>query len=185
MVNPYLGQVSIFAGNFAPRGWALCEGQLLPINSYSALFSILGTTYGGDGRSTFGLPDLRGRIPMGSGSGPGLSTRKIGQKMGEENHTLIDAEIPSHSHTSKLSVSKGNGTQGAATADSTIATTGVNTGRVFTESLGYNTSTPDTALNSASIAGGNTGGGRSHNNMQPTLCINYVIALEGNFPPRN
>ena len=175
----------MFGGNFAPRGWALCEGQLLAISQNQTLFAILGTTYGGDGRTTFGLPDLRGRIPMGAGNGPGLSQRRIGQKMGEENHILNSTEIPSHSHTSKLSVSKENGTQGAATADSTIGTTGVNAGRVFTESLGYNTSTPDTALNSASIVGANTGGGQSHNNMQPTLCTNYIIALVGIFPPRS
>ena len=98
-MEPFLGQTILFAGNFAPRGWALCEGQLLPINQYQALFSILGTTYGGDGRTTFGLPDMRSRSPMHEGQGPGLSQRNLGVKTGTEYNVLNTTQIPAHTHT--------------------------------------------------------------------------------------
>ena len=107
-MEPFIGQLMLFGGNFAPRGWAMCDGQLLPIAQYSALFSILGTTYGGDGRTTFALPDLRGRVPMGFGHGPGLSAHGLGSKGGEENVTLTTSQIPSHSHQAMGSNADGN-----------------------------------------------------------------------------
>jgi len=103
-MEPLIGQIMMFAGNFAPRGWAFCEGQLLAINQYQALFSILGTTYGGDGRTTFGLPDLRGRVPMHPGNGPGLSSKRLGQKGGSETNTLNVSQLPSHNHLSLIHI---------------------------------------------------------------------------------
>ncbi len=119
-----LGTIMIFAGNFAPRSWALCEGQLLAISSNTSLFSILGTTYGGDGRTTFALPDLRGRVSFQQGSGPGLPTYSLGQKGGSDTNVLNVNNLPAHSHAGSLNVSSANASQSAATADSTIATPG-------------------------------------------------------------
>lgn len=175
----------MFGGNFAPRGWALCEGQLLPISSHTALFSILGTTYGGDGRTTFGLPDLRGRAPIGNGSGPGLSPRQLGEKGGSETNTLQTVHLPAHNHAAALNVSSADATQSAATENSTIATPGTLSGRTFTATQGFNAGTPDVTMNAASVQTGMTGGNQPVNNVQPFLAINYIIALEGTYPSRN
>ncbi len=155
---PFLGQIMIVGFNFPPRGWTLCDGQLLPINQNQALFSLLGTIYGGDGRTTFQLPDLRGRASFSSGQGGGLSDRQIGEQSGAETHTLTTAQIPSHSHTFPEIQVRGAGTQ----------IPGVSSG----ENL--NTSVP---------LGG--GGGQAHDNMPPFLVLNYCIALQGIFPSRN
>jgi microcystin-dependent protein len=186
-MDPLLGQITLFAGNFAPRDWAFCDGQLLAISQNTALFSILGTTYGGDGRTTFALPDLRGRAPIhsGSGSGPGLSPRQLGSRSGTEINTLNVTQMPSHNHTSDLKVSSGNAAQQAATGGSSIATPGAPGGRGFDATYGFNQTTPDTSLNGASVTTGNTGGSSPVNNMQPYLAINYIIALVGIFPSRN
>lgn len=180
-MDEFIGIIKIFGGNFAPQGWALCNGQLLSIAQNTALFSILGTTYGGDGRTTFGLPDLRGRAPIGMGQGPGLPAIQQGELSGEANHTLIATEMPMHNHTE--SVSSTDATLSAATSGASIATPGALSGRSFTPTLGFNTSTPNTALNPASISV--AGGSQPHNNMQPYLGVNYIICLQGVFPSRS
>lgn len=187
--DPLLGSISMFAGNFAPRGWALCNGQLLPISQNTALFSILGTTYGGDGRTTFALPDLRGRVPVSSGRGPGLSERSLGSRSGQEYHTLNILEMPTHNHIAQgaVKVSSANSTKATATENSSISTPGLPGGRGFDATMGFNDATPDISLNAASnnVSILNNGSNQPHNNMQPYLTINYVIALQGVFPSRN
>lgn len=172
-MEPFIGQVILFAGNFAPRGWAFCQGQLLPINQNQALFSILGTIYGGDGRTTFALPDLRGRAPIGAGNAPDLSDRRLGSRTGTETNTLNTTQIPSHNHTAAFQVS-------TARADSAegggryLATGSVDI---------YNaTRTGDAQINGGTT--GNTGANQSVNNMPPVLAMNYIIALQGVFPQR-
>ncbi len=180
-MDEFIGIIKIFGGNFAPNGWALCNGQLLSISQNTALFSILGTTYGGDGRTTFGLPDLRGRTAVGMGAGPGLPVINQGDLSGEANHTLVSNEMPMHTHAA--SVSSADSSQTAATAGASIATPGSLSGRTFTATNGFNTSTPNIALNPTSIA--QTGGSQPHNNMQPYLGVNYIICLQGIFPSRS
>ncbi|WP_452597750.1 phage tail protein [Pontimicrobium sp. MEBiC01747] len=173
-MDPFLGEIIMFGGNFAPRGWALCDGQLLPISQYSALFSILGTTYGGDGRTTFALPDLRGRSPIHAGHGPGLSTMKLGQRGGTETKTLNITELPSHNHLAAMSVSK-------AAADDDTPSTGVSIGasEIFVAG-GANQ-----PLANGSVAVGNAGGQQPFNIRNPFEVVNYIIALQGVFPSRN
>ena len=173
MSDPFLGQIMIFGGNFPPKNWAFCDGSLLPIQQYSALFSLLGTMYGGDGRVTFALPDLRGRVPIGMGPGPGLSPYQQGQKGGQETHTLQTSEMPSHTHP-------------VAVAASNEANTPQNRpgGNVLGAANIYDSpASADAALGgvNAGAAGGNT----PHENRQPFLAVNYIIALAGVFPPRN
>ena len=180
-MDEYMGIIKIFAGNFAPRGWAFCNGQLMSIAENTALFSLLGTTYGGDGRTTFGLPDLRGRVAVGQGTGPGLQPVVLGEMAGENDHTLIQSEMPAHTHGSIVSAA--DSTQTAATAGASIATPGVMSGRTFTATMGFNTTPPNTILNPGSISP--AGGSQPHNNMQPYLGINYIICIVGLFPPRN
>jgi len=188
-MNPFLAQIVMFAGNFAPRGWALCDGQLLPINANQALFSLLGTTYGGDGRTTFALPDLRSRTPNHAGRGPGLSDIKLGQRGGVETVTLTLLNLPNHFHS-------GGTMKGSVMASEEDGTTDDPTGASFalaTASTGdisiYNTETPDKAMavNSVSITGetGTAGGNRPFNTRNPFLGINYIIALQGTFPSRS
>ncbi len=168
-MEPFIGTVLMFAGNFAPRGWALCNGQLLAISSHSALFSILGTTYGGDGVSTFGLPELRGRAAIHEGTGPGLTPRTLGQRSGAETVTLTTNQIPSHTHS--------------LSASNTNADTRDPTDHSLAQALTYANSRPNDPLNASSI--GNTGGGQGHDNMQPYLALNFIIALEGLYPSRS
>ena len=174
MSEPFLAEITMFAGNFAPRGWAYCDGQLLPINNYQALYSLLGTTYGGDGRTTFGLPDLRGRAGMHWGDGAGLSSRSLGEKVGQENVTLSIAQIPSHNHNINCLSTEGNlgAPNGAHFAASTVAS----------GDSPYN-ATADATMNSLMVA--NTGGSQQHTNMQPFQCVHYIIALQGIFPSRS
>mgnify|MGYP000291569692 FL=1 len=199
MSEPFLAQISMFAGNFAPRGWAFCNGQLLPISQNTALFSLLGTTYGGDGRTTFALPDLRGRVPVNSGgdsSGPGLTHRPLGQRSGTEYNILSVAQMPSHNHQTSGSVS---GTIRVGQTTSTNSPDGAypstlkaDFGGEAVTSQGYST-TPSqqtmaadaVVINPASIQIGNTGGSQSVNNMQPYLAVNFIIATQGLFPSRN
>ena len=172
MSEPFVAEVRMFAGNFAPRGWAFCDGQLLAVSQNDALFSLLGTIYGGDGRTTFGLPDLRGRIPIHAGSGPGLSPRRLGAKGGAENVTLTVNQLPSHTHTP-------------------VGTDDINTvsdpaGRVTGHPIRNIYRAPgDQSQTMSSAATSKVGGSRSHTNLQPFLCSNYIIALFGIYPSRH
>ncbi|WOD42074.1 phage tail protein [Hwangdonia lutea] len=171
--DPFIGQISMFAGNFAPRGWAFCDGQLLPISQYSALFSILGTTYGGDGRTTFALPDLRGRVPMHNGNGPGLTSRQLGQKFGSETNTLTVNQMPSHSHTVNAVTEDGN--QSVPIGNLPAGT------KVLDKE--YSNAASNTTMNANMINA--SGNNQPVNNIQPVLVINYIIALQGVYPSRN
>jgi len=173
MSEPYLGEIRMFAGTFAPRGWALCEGNLLAISQNDALFSLLGTIYGGDGRTTFGLPDLRGRVPIHYGNGPGLSNRRIGTKTGAENVTLTTNELPSHTHSIKVS----------SDIASSSSPAGNTLGRSTSMDAFIGNETLNTSLSTDSIT--QVGGSQSHNNLQPFLVINFIIALVGIYPSRN
>ncbi len=172
-----VGQIILFGGNFEPRGWAFCDGQSLNIAENETLFAILGTTYGGDGRLTFRLPDLRGRVPMHAGHGPELSPREIGQKTGSENVALSAKQLPEHRHEILVSNTEPNGSgssSGALAAANIYVNPEAGTHRQRSE--------PKTPLNSKTI--GLTGGSVPHENMQPTLCLNYIIAVQGMFPSR-
>jgi microcystin-dependent protein len=170
--DPFIGEIILFGGNFAPRGWAFCEGQLIAISSNQALFAILGTTYGGDGRTTFALPDLRGRAPIQQGSGPGLSTRRLGEKGGAETHQLTTGEMPSHNHSA-------NAHNGNGSSDNPSGLLPAQNPAGIPEYAAGATAAM------ASDAIGNNGGSQAHNNMQPFLGLNYIIALIGTFPSRN
>ncbi|MBI1202383.1 MAG: phage tail protein [Rhodopseudomonas sp.] len=179
MAEPFIGEIRCFGFNFAPRGWAMCNGQLLNISVNTALFSILGTTYGGDGRATFGLPNLQGQSPMHPGSGAGLNT-VIGEPLGSPSVTLIVSEIPQHSHMiSAAQIEAGGGSERSAgpVATSYMARSGG--GAIYQAAP----STPNLAFSPNSI--GMTGNSESHNNMQPYLVLNFCIATEGVFPTRN
>ena len=171
-MEPFLGQITAFGFNFPPRGWAQCDGQLLPISQYSALFSLLGTMYGGDGRSTFALPDLRGRTALHLGAGPGLTSRNIGQKSGAETNTLTVNQLPSHTHTFAPPSSSGAGTTDVATLNYPAQA----------EEDNYD-DTSDATMGSGTT--GSTGNSQSVDNMQPYLVVNFCIALTGVFPSRN
>lgn len=176
--NHYFGEIITVGFNYTPRGWAFCDGQLLPIAQNSALFALLGTDYGGDGRTTVGLPDLRGRVPIHSGQGDGLSPRSMGDEGGQEQVALDSDHIPSHSHNPSLSVSTDD-------ADATAPdgnTLGVQPSSRGTVPLYNDTGNRDGSI---SVDSSPVGGGRSHDNMPPFQTVNYIIALEGNFPPRN
>ncbi len=164
MAQPYIGEIRMFAGNFAPAGWELCEGQLLPISEYDTLFNLIGTTYGGDGQSTFGLPDLRGRLPIHQGNGFVLA-----QTGGVETVTLTVSQIPSHAHTLLAAITQGNSNSPSdnMTADSPSVTL-------------YIEDAPSVKLNAQ--AEGTRGGSQAHSNFQPYLCIHFIIALFGIFP---
>jgi microcystin-dependent protein len=170
--NPYVGEIRWVAFNYAPVGWAECNGQLLAIAENEALFSLIGTTYGGDGKTTFALPDMRGRVAVGTGQGAGLSNRTPGEKGGQEKVTLTTAEMPAHRHTLAVDSGAANskGPAGNVLADSPSAAI-------------YSTTAPNTTLKSSSI--GLQGGGQPHENMQPYLGMTCIIALNGIFPPRN
>jgi len=172
MSEPFVGEIRMFAGNFAPRGWAFCDGQLLAVSQNDALFSLLGTIYGGDGRTTFGLPDLRGRIPLHQGEGPGLSPRRLGSKGGAEKETLTTNQLASHSHDWK-----------ASTAD---ATAEAPAGKVMAKPVNlriYRAESQTVGLASSVL--GNTGGTQPHTNLMPTLCVHFILALVGIYPSRN
>ncbi len=175
MSEPFLAEVRIVGFNFAPRGWAFCDGQILPISQNQSLYSLLGTTYGGDGRTSFALPDLRGRVPIHVGSSNG-SIHLLGQKGGEETHTLNAAEMPQHTHQAKISGDLGTSSNPQnnlwAQVTNTVGFLYGDPGQVA----------PTDAMNNPVL---NVGGGQAHNNMQPTLVLNFCIALQGLFPSRN
>ncbi|MDR3529655.1 MAG: tail fiber protein [Rhodopila sp.] len=180
MSEPFLGQIALFPYNFAPRGWADCAGQLLPIRQYTALFSLLGTYYGGDGRMTFALPNLQGTVPVGQGTQPGGSTYIIGETEGSESVTLTTASMPAHSHP--LSATTVHGTINSP-GGNLLATPQQGNPPLTSKGEIYNTAAPDTSLTQASIQP--TGGSLPHNNVQPFLVLRYCIALQGIFPPRS
>jgi len=163
-MDPFLGSLMCVSFNFAPKGWAICAGQLLPINQNQALFSLLGVTFGGDGRTTFALPDLRGRSAMGAGSG-----HVLGERGGEEAHTVTITEVPAHTHSWKATSTAGNQPAGA--------------GNILAGAAIYSTGSPSGAMNSAELT--SAGGGQPHENRSPSMALTWVIALQGIFPSQN
>jgi microcystin-dependent protein len=172
MADPFVAEIRIFPFNFAPKGWAWCDGQLLPLSQNTALFSLLGTTYGGDGKSNFALPDLQGRSPMHPGQGPGLSLHDLGETGGSDTVTLLESEIPAHPHT--LRAYRSDPADHFQPTGASLARS--NNGNV------YNTAANLVALSFQSLAP--SGGDQPHNNMMPYLTLNYNIAMQGVFPPR-
>ncbi len=175
MSEPFLAEIRIFAFNFPPKGWAFCDGQILPISQNTALFSLLGTTYGGDGKSNFALPDLQGTAPMQQGQGNGLSQHFLGESGGEETETLLDSEMPSHSHGAQGVAGAGGQTPSPTTTWSDANTRGIS---AYTASGAQNVAMSPQSL---SI----NGGGQPHNNMMPYLVLNFCIAMQGIYPARN
>ena len=181
MSQPYVGQVIMFGGTFAPAGWMTCSGQLLPISEYETLFNLIGTTYGGDGQSTFGLPDLQGRVPIHNGQGNGLSAYVIGQKAGTETVTLTTQQIPSHNHLIGIPSSGANqSVPSSATILANETTNAPGTGNAYTYAAGGG---PQTAMVGSSIA--SAGGSQPHNNIQPVIAVTYCISLFGVYPSQN
>jgi microcystin-dependent protein len=174
VADPFVAEIRIFPFNFAPRGWAWCDGQLLPLSQNTALFSLLGTTYGGNGKSNFALPDLQGRAPMHPGQGPGLSLHDLGETGGSETVTLLESEIPAHSHVMSGTVE--DGTQGTLTPNITLATSV--SGTLYQTNVSSNL----VPMSGQSLAP--AGGDQPHNNLQPYLTFYFCIALQGVFPPR-
>ncbi|MGJ1269815.1 phage tail protein [Sphingobacterium spiritivorum] len=193
----YLGEVRTFAGNFAPAGWMFCAGTLLSISNYQALYAIIGTTYGGDGVTTFGVPDLRGRVPVGTGQGPGLTNVVLGQKIGTETVTLLSSNLPGHTHSAVVNATNVPFAVKVSQAASTLhaAVTGSQLGQPMynnAPTLGFNSDVPDKVMsnsslnaNSLTITTTSMGGSLAHENMQPFLTANYIICVEGIFPSRN
>ncbi|MDJ0705573.1 MAG: tail fiber protein [Leptolyngbyaceae cyanobacterium MO_188.B28] len=174
MSDPFLGEIRMFAGNFAPRSWSFCNGQLLATSQNDALFSLLGTIYGGDGRTTFGLPDLRGRLPIHQGTGAGLSSRRIGSRGGAETETLAINQMPSHTHILQ-------GSDNNASSDNP-------SGAVLAKrTVDFYKKNPDQSkvIDFPSTVVESTGGGQPHSNMQPYLGINFIICLAGIYPSRS
>jgi microcystin-dependent protein len=177
MSEPFIAEIRIFAGNFAPRGWAFCDGQLLPIASNTALFSLIGTTYGGDGRTTTALPNLQGRAPMHPGRGPGLTNRQLGQKGGTESVALNQNTTPAHTHPAQVSLAGGD--------DNDPQTDAVLGAGATTTTFVYAPSSTTLDGSMASQALPNRGGSQPHTNLQPYLTLNYIIALVGTYPSRS
>lgn len=171
--QPFVGEIKLFCGNFQIQGHAFCTGQLLPIAQYDALFALIGTTYGGDGQTTFGLPDLRSRIPIGQGNGAGLSPRTIGEQSGTENVTLLTQNLPAHSHAFNCNGAPANSANPAGNFPAAQT--------LLTQYTAAATAGSTMKANAIGITGGN----QPHPNLQPYLTINYLIALEGIFPSRN
>ena len=172
MSNPFVAEIRIFPFNFAPKGWAFCDGQLLPLSQNTALFSLLGTTYGGDGKSNFALPNLQGSVPMHAGQGPGLSLRDLGESGGESSVSLLTTEIPAHSHSANCVAGVGDQY--------------VPVGYLWATDAGGNDEYDSGGTaNMAPGAIQNAGGGLPHNNLQPYLTLNFCIALQGVYPPRS
>nr|WP_193786887.1 tail fiber protein [Lacinutrix algicola] len=175
-MEQFIGQIMMFGGNFAPRNWAFCNGQLLGISQHQALFSLLGTNYGGDGRTTFGLPDLRGRVPVHAGNGPGLPPAKLGQKGGAATVILDINQIPAHAHSAAIEAVNPLPRGENAVTNPTGAYNAL--GGAY--AMGKNTK-----MAADSVSVGQTGGNQAHDNMQPYQVVNYIIALDGIFPSRS
>ncbi len=175
MSDPFIGEIRLFGGNFTIAGWQQCDGSLLPISNFDVLFALIGTTYGGDGQNTFGVPDLRGRVPVGFGQGPGLQNYVIGQSGGAEAVNLTAAQLGGHSHAMNAT--------GSGQADTPLNNLFASVTSSQSNSNAYDPTAANTALLPASILP--TGGSQSHNNIQPTLAVTYLIAFEGIFPSRS
>ena len=173
MSEPFIAEIRIFAGNFAPRNWAFCDGTLLPVSQNTALFSLIGTTYGGDGRTTTALPNLQGRAPMHPGRGPGLTAKRLGEKEGVETVTLSKQQMPTHTHTMGAVPVPGN-QDDASSSEILSRTVGANL---------FNTSANLVAMANETLP--SQGGSQAHNNMQPYLAMNFIIALQGLYPQRS
>ena len=201
-MDTFIGQIIMFAGNFAPRDWAFCDGQLLQISQNQSLYSILGTTYGGDGRTTFGLPDFRGRVPIGQGQGNGLTSRIMGEQIGIEDITLSTAQMPIHSHAAETTIS-GSSVTAKLKASSAEGTTNVplnnylaKPSNIGLQSINMYDSSADIEMASdaieidlsavtANTTTDDTGGNSAHNNIQPSLVMNYIICVNGVYPSRS
>lgn len=168
MSEPFIAEIKLFAGNFAPRNWAFCDGQLMPIAQNTALYSLVGTTYGGDGRTTFGLPNLQGRAPMHPGQGPGLRQHQLGEQGGSETAALNENQLPRHEHPLRAAGNADRADPG---------------GNALGAAAMYGPAGGEVAMAAEAI--GHSGGNQAHNNMQPYLAINFVIALQGLFPSRS
>jgi microcystin-dependent protein len=176
MADQFISEIRMFAGNFAPVGWALCNGQLMPISQNTALFSLLGTNFGGDGQSTFGLPNLQGSVPLAFGNGAGLTPRDMGETGGEANVTLLQSEMPQHTHAAQASTGGGTDSPaGAVWGESKLGKTPMN---VYAASGANNV-----AMSPQALAG--AGSYQPHNNMPPYQCLTFIIALQGIFPARS
>ena len=171
MSDPFVGEIRMFAGNFAPRSWALCDGQLLAVSQNDTLFSLFGTIYGGDGRTTFGLPDLRGRVPIHMGAGPGLTPRSIGSRSGSETATVSSNQLPAHTHSWAASADPAE--DGSPAGNTTATPSGSNL---------YGSGTPIPMSTQGTTA---VGGGQSHTNLMPTQCVHFIVSLFGVYPSRN
>jgi len=173
MADPFVAEIRIFPFNFAPKGWAFCNGQLLPLSQNTALFSLLGTTYGGDGKSNFGLPDMQGNVPMHPGQGPGLSLHDLGETGGTDTVTLLESEMPWHSHTMMANINNAD----LAAPSPARGLARANPGQA------YSANTTNLANFSDQVVAP-AGAGQPHNNLQPYLTCNFCIALQGVYPPR-
>ena len=173
-MNPFVAEIRVFPFNFAPKGWAFCDGQILSISQNTALFSLLGTTYGGDGKSNFALPNLQGSVPIHQGQGSGLTLRSLGESGGSDTVTLLDSEMPAHNHSVMSAPTNSGQTNTAAGNFPGHANVAAN--------LIYNTQAPNVQFNQNGVAP--AGGSQPHNSAMPTLILNFCIALQGVFPPR-
>lgn len=174
MSDPFVAEIRIVGFNFPPRGWAFCNGQILPLSQNTALFSLLGTTYGGDGKSTFALPNLEGSVPIGQGQGPGLSERFLGEQSGTSSVTLLQSEMPIHTHFA-VADGSGGGNQSSPNLNAWSALAGRTPPSLYSNTTNTNMNPLATSVVGSSLP---------HNNMQPYLGLNFIIALQGIFPPR-
>jgi len=178
MSSPFVAEIRIFPFNFAPKGWAFCNGQLLPLSQNTALFSLLGTTYGGDGKSNFALPNMQGNAPMHPGQGPGLSLHDLGETGGSDTVSLLESEIPSHTHIISCIDGPRVGGQSGQPGNATLVKTGGTPANAYTSNA-----TQNQTMNANMVAP--AGGDQPHNNLMPYLTLNFCIALQGVFPPRS
>ena len=180
MSEQFLGEIRMFGGNYAPNGWAFCNGQLLSISQNNALFALVGTVYGGDGQTTFALPNLQGRLAVGEGNGPSLTPRTIGEVAGNETVTLTTTQLPMHNHPATVTTATGN-----LTGPANNALPAEPAGTTATLYVVPGTTTITTVAMDPLSIGANSGGNQPHDNMMPALCVSFIIALQGIFPSRN